>query len=90
MTIKALAKAIEARDKYTAGHTDRVYRLAKVIARRLKWKTKQLSDLRTGSILHDIGKIGVPDAILNKPGKLTKKEYDVMKKHPERLSRRKR
>ncbi len=83
MTIKALASAIEARDRYTAGHTDRVYRIAKVIARELGWNNKQLIDLRTGSILHDIGKIGVPDSILNKPGKLTDEETEIMKKHPE-------
>lgn len=83
MTIKALASAIEARDRYTAGHTDRVYRIAKVIARELGWNNKRLIDLRTGSILHDVGKIGVPDAILNKPGKLTDDETEIMKKHPE-------
>jgi len=83
MTIRALAKAIEARDKYTAGHTDRVYRLARVIAVKLGWDSSKLSDLRTGSILHDIGKIGVPDRILNKPGKLTDEEFEIMKNHPE-------
>ncbi|MFH2036798.1 MAG: HD domain-containing phosphohydrolase [Candidatus Zixiibacteriota bacterium] len=83
MTIRALAKAIEARDGYTAGHTDRVYRLARVIALKLGWNGTQLSDLRTGSILHDIGKIGVPDRILNKPGKLSDEEFEIMKQHPE-------
>ncbi len=83
MTIKALANAIEARDMYTAGHTDRVYRLAKVIARRLDWDKERLLYLRQGCILHDIGKIGVPDAILNKPGKLTDAERKIMQKHPE-------
>jgi len=83
LTIKALANAVEARDKYTAGHTDRVYRLAKITASKLSWPRKKISDLRTGCILHDIGKIGIPDAILNKPGRLTKSEREIMQKHPE-------
>jgi putative nucleotidyltransferase with HDIG domain len=83
LTIKALANAVEARDHYTAGHTDRVYRVARVVARRLGWSPAQISNLRTGSILHDIGKIGVPDAILNKPDQLTAEEFAIMKKHPE-------
>lgn len=83
LTIKALANAVEARDVYTAGHTDRVYRVAKMTARKLGWNSKRIADLRTGSILHDIGKIGVPDAILNKPGKLTEEEHNIMKRHPE-------
>jgi len=83
LTIKALANAIEARDKYTAGHTDRVYRIAKVTAVELGWPKEKMGDLRTGCILHDIGKIGVPDAILNKPGKLTKAEREKMQEHPQ-------
>jgi len=83
LTIKALANAIEARDIYTAGHTDRVYRLAKITARKLGWGIEKMVELRNGCILHDIGKIGVPDAILNKPGRLTDKEMAIMRKHPE-------
>nr|MBN2276847.1 response regulator [candidate division Zixibacteria bacterium] len=83
MTIKALANAVEARDYYTAGHTDRVYRLAKITARKLGWSSDKLVELRNGCILHDIGKIGVPDAILNKPGRLTDNEMAIMRKHPE-------
>lgn len=82
-TIKALANAVEARDRYTAGHTDRVYRIAKVIARKMGWDAAKMAELRTGCILHDIGKIGVPDSILNKPGKLTDYERNIMMKHPE-------
>lgn len=82
-TIKALANSIEARDHYTAGHTDRVYRIARIIARRMKWDSHRLARLKTGCILHDIGKIGIPDAILNKPGELTPHEWELMKKHPE-------
>ncbi len=83
MTIKALANAIEARDHYTAGHTDRVYRLARKIARRMGWNTIRMAHLKTGCILHDIGKIGVPDAILNKPDTLTDNEQVIMRRHPE-------
>jgi putative nucleotidyltransferase with HDIG domain len=82
-TIRALANAIEARDRYTAGHTDRVYRIARVIARKMGWSTARMIRLRTGCLLHDIGKIGVPDSILNKPGLLTEFERNIMKKHPE-------
>jgi len=82
-TIQTLANAIEARDRYTAGHTDRVFRLARVIARKMGWNEQQMADLRTGCILHDIGKIGVPDAVLNKPGKLNEYERNIMRKHPE-------
>jgi len=83
MTIKALANAIEARDKYTAGHTDRVYKIAIILARRLNWSSAKLANLRTGCILHDIGKIGVPDCILNKPERLNDEEMEVMKRHPQ-------
>ncbi len=82
-TIKTLANAIEARDRYTAGHTDRVYRFARIIARKMGWGVKRLSELRTGCLLHDIGKIGVPDSILNKPERLTDYERNIMMKHPE-------
>lgn len=82
-TITALANAVEARDRYTAGHTDRVYRLARVLAGKMGWDNDRLAELRTGCLLHDIGKIGVPDAILNKPGILTEYERKIMMKHPE-------
>ncbi len=82
-TIKTLANAIEARDRCTAGHTDRVYRLAKIVAVEMGWSRKKLQELRTGCILHDIGKIGVPDSVLNKPGRLTDYERNIMRKHPE-------
>jgi response regulator RpfG family c-di-GMP phosphodiesterase len=83
LTIKALANAIEARDVCTAGHTDRVFRIAITIARRMGWGASQMAKLKSGCILHDIGKIGVPDAILNKPGQLDEEEMKVMKMHPE-------
>ena len=81
--ISALAKAIEARDKYTAGHTDRVTRLAEPLARRLGWNDAQIFDMHTGCTLHDVGKIGVPDAVLNKAGRLNDTELALMKRHPQ-------
>ncbi len=80
--IRGLAKAIEARDPYTAGHTDRVSRLAELIAHELGWDRAQIDNLVMGCTLHDIGKIGVPDAILNKPGRLTEEERKKMNSHP--------
>jgi putative nucleotidyltransferase with HDIG domain len=81
-TVEALANAVEARDSYTRGHTQRVYLLACTIAEELGWNQEQVGDLKIGALLHDIGKIGVPDAILNKPGPLTDAEAEIMKKHP--------
>ncbi len=81
--ITALANSIEARDQYTAGHTDRVMKIAEHIARQLGWNKSRINDLRMGCTLHDIGKIGVPDAILNKAGKLTDEERARMQEHPQ-------
>ena len=80
--IRALANAIEARDPYTAGHTDRVTRMAEMVAERLGWSEERISNLRVGCTLHDIGKIGVPDSILNKPTRLTEEERKKMTRHP--------
>ncbi|MEE9553672.1 MAG: HD domain-containing phosphohydrolase [candidate division Zixibacteria bacterium] len=82
-TVESLANAIEARDTYTRGHTERVYKLSQIIADELGWTEEELGDLRIGGILHDIGKIGVPDSILKKQGPLTDEEFEIMKKHPE-------
>ncbi len=78
----ALANAIEARDAYTAGHTTRVCQLAELIALELGWNDQQLRHLQIGCTLHDIGKIGVPDSILNKQSKLTDEELQKMNSHP--------
>jgi HD-GYP domain-containing protein (c-di-GMP phosphodiesterase class II) len=80
--IRGLANAIEARDKCTAGHTDRVSKLAGLVARHLGWNESQIHDLVMGCSLHDIGKIGVPDSILNKADKLTEEERRLMNSHP--------
>ncbi|MFT5873036.1 MAG: putative nucleotidyltransferase with HDIG domain [Clostridium sp.] len=81
-TIKALANSIEVSDLYTRGHCDRVDEIALVIARKLKLSDHQKNTLKFACILHDVGKIGVPNTILNKPGRLTIEEYELIKKHP--------
>ncbi|RKX21922.1 MAG: hypothetical protein DRP35_03205 [Candidatus Zixiibacteriota bacterium] len=81
--IKGLANSIEARDQYTSGHTDRVLKLSEAIAKYMNWTDKQIEYLIMGCTLHDIGKLGVPDSILNKPDILTDSERKQMQKHPE-------
>jgi response regulator RpfG family c-di-GMP phosphodiesterase len=83
-TIIGLAEALETRDSYTRGHSDRAMGHAHAIAQELRLTPEQADRLRYAVILHDIGKIGIPDAVLNKPGKLTKEEYELMKTHPEK------
>lgn len=80
--INALAGAIEGKDEYTCGHVDRVASYAVSLGRKLSATPAQLAALQTGGIVHDIGKIGIPDPILNKQGKLTDEEMAVMKRHP--------
>lgn len=83
-TVDALMKSVEARDKYTEGHSQRVGEIATKIARILKYNDFKIEELKIASILHDVGKIGVDDAILNKPGMLTQEEYEKIKQHPEK------
>jgi response regulator RpfG family c-di-GMP phosphodiesterase len=80
-TLTALANAVEARDIYTRGHTERVWYMAESLATQMNWGEEKIQEVRMGSILHDIGKIGVPDAILNKRGPLNQKEFEIMKSH---------
>lgn len=80
--VRALAAALDARDPYTAGHSERVSRLAVAMGEELALDADQLETLRLGALLHDIGKIGVPDEILRKPGVLTAAEYEIIKTHP--------
>lgn len=82
MTLETLAKSLEARDVYTRGHSQRVSEVSLMIGERMGLSVEALEELRVGTILHDIGKIGVPDSILNKPGRLTDEEFGVMKSHP--------
>jgi HD-GYP domain-containing protein (c-di-GMP phosphodiesterase class II) len=81
-TLQSLAKGLEARDEYTRGHSDRVTQIACLIAEELDLPPESLDALRNASLLHDIGKIGVPDAILRKAGKLTADEWESMRRHP--------
>jgi len=81
-TIRSLATAIDARDPYTRGHSEGVTRLAVQLARELGWDEADLEMLEFAALLHDVGKIAVPDAILRKPGPLTSEEWDVMHRHP--------
>jgi putative nucleotidyltransferase with HDIG domain len=80
--IRALAAALDARDPYTAGHSERVSVISVAIGRVLKLPADDLEVIRLGALLHDIGKIGVPDQVLRKPGSLTPSEFDAIKEHP--------
>ena len=83
-TLRALVTALDTRDEETQGHSLRVVQYSLILAELMGWGNQdQLKILEYGALLHDIGKIGIPDAILKKPGKLTKKEWEVMKTHPE-------
>lgn len=82
-TVEALMNAIEARDEYTQGHSRRVAEISVEIAKKLKYNQWKLEKLMVAAMLHDVGKIGVSDNILNKPGKLTNEEFDKIKEHPE-------
>ena len=82
-TIRALAKAVDARDPYTVGHNWRVSRLAVAVASSLGWSVDEVGTAELGGILHDIGKIGIPDSIFLKSEKLAEEEWQIMKQHPE-------
>lgn len=79
--IQTLSVTIEAKDEYTRGHSYRVAQYAALIAEELGWDEDEVENLRNAAYLHDIGKIGIPDAILNKPSKLLDAEYEIIKKH---------
>jgi putative nucleotidyltransferase with HDIG domain len=80
--VRALAAALDARDPYTAGHSERVSTFAVAIGEELKLDAETRETLRLGALLHDIGKIGVPDEILRKASPLTASEYETIKTHP--------
>ncbi len=80
--LKALTAALDAKDTYTEGHSARVSRFAVQIAGRMGLSSKAIRQLQTGAVFHDIGKIGIPDSILQKPGKLTPEERAVIQRHP--------
>lgn len=81
-TLEGWAKALELRDQVTEGHTRRVTDMTVRLAMAMGIQGEELNHIRRGSLLHDIGKMGIPDSILLKPGPLTPQEYDLMKKHP--------
>jgi putative nucleotidyltransferase with HDIG domain len=85
--IEALASALDARDPYTAGHSRRVSQLASVTAQALGLPPEEVHRIRIGALLHDVGKIGVSDSILSKPGRLTPEEDAKIRQHP-RIGRR--
>ncbi len=81
--IRALARAIDAKSQWTAGHSERVTNMALSIGRRLGLSGQEMELLRRGGLLHDIGKIGVPASILDKPTRLTDEEFETVKQHPQ-------
>jgi HD-GYP domain-containing protein (c-di-GMP phosphodiesterase class II) len=81
-SIRMLAAAIDAKDPYTRGHSERVGRYAIAIGKNLNLSEKEMRNLRIGALLHDVGKIGIDDRILRKPGALSDDEFEVMKGHP--------
>ena len=82
-TIRALAEAIDAKDHYTRGHSERVAVYASRMARRMNLRKELVERVYFSGLLHDVGKIGIPDAIITKPSRLSKEEYLEMQKHPE-------
>lgn len=80
--VRSLAEAIEAKDTYTNGHSDRVAEYSREIAKRYGYSKKAQSDIYMMGILHDVGKIGVPDEVINKAGKLNDEEFAIIKNHP--------
>ena len=85
--VHSLADAIDAKDTYTNGHSGRVAKYSKEIARRYGYSEKAQGDIYMMGLLHDVGKIGVPDAVINKPAKLTDEEFALIKNHPSMGSR---
>ena len=80
--VDALGRTIDAKDKYTKGHSERVAKYAVMIAKKLGCDEEQITAIKYAALLHDIGKIGIPDEIINKPESLTDKEYAIVKAHP--------
>lgn len=83
MAAKSILKALDYKDKYTFGHSMRVCYFSLVLGRQMGLSKEELYELQLSAIFHDIGKIGTPDEILNKPTRLTEEEFKIMKEHPE-------
>jgi putative nucleotidyltransferase with HDIG domain len=82
-TLEGWARALEYRDIETEGHSKKVTKITMQLARRMGINEQELLHIRRGALLHDIGKMGIPDQILHKPGALTEDEWAIMHKHPE-------
>jgi HAMP domain-containing protein len=80
--LQSLSKALEAKDAYTAGHSGRVAHFSVKLGLRIGLSSQEITLLKQGALMHDLGKIGIADVVLNKPGKLDAPEYEIMKKHP--------
>ncbi|NPA06388.1 MAG: HD domain-containing protein [Chloroflexi bacterium] len=83
-TIEGWVQMLDMRDEETEGHTQRVARMAVALAKEMNFSDEELQHVRRGALLHDIGKISIPDRILRKPGPLTAEEWEIMRQHPER------
>lgn len=81
--VETMAQALDARDPYTAGHSNRVSQYSAAIAKEMRLAPAEAELIRIGAQLHDIGKIGIPDQLLQKPGYLTPEEYEIVKLHPQ-------
>jgi putative nucleotidyltransferase with HDIG domain len=80
--LHALTRSIDAKDAYTRGHSQRVAELSRALARKIGLSDEQCERVYLSGLLHDVGKIGVPETVLTKPGRLTDAEFDAIKKHP--------
>ena len=80
--VTAIANAVDAKDTYTNGHSRRVAEYAEKIAERFGYSEEQQEEIYMMGLLHDVGKIGIPDAVINKPAKLTDEEFEIIKNHP--------
>ncbi|GAF74389.1 unnamed protein product, partial [marine sediment metagenome] len=81
-TLMSLVQTIEAKDEYTSNHSSNVSKYAEKLARAHGMSEEDISGIAAGGLLHDIGKIGIPDEIINKPGKLTPEEFNIIAEHP--------
>jgi HD-GYP domain-containing protein (c-di-GMP phosphodiesterase class II) len=81
--VESLAAAIDAKDKYTSGHSGRVAEYAREIGEHLGYSRVKQNEIYMMGLLHDVGKIGIPDSVINKPGRLTEEEFETIKQHPE-------
>ena len=81
-TVTALSEAVDAKDRYTSGHSKRVAAYARMIAERLGKNKEEQAEIYRAGLLHDVGKIRIPEEIINKPGKLTDEEFNIIKIHP--------